>query len=265
MFFAKINSLLKTLYLYKNWLLILGSSFRMTKKWPAICHLRNGIKYEVKDASDIHILKEIWTFNHYGKFLNNITDGAIVVDVGAHIGIFSVMAAKQAKNVKVFSFEPLPKNFQSLKKNVKLNNLEDSVNCFQMAVACKAGERILNVIERTGSSITNDFGGRFSEAIKVPAVSLETVFGSNFIQRCHFLKIDCEGAEYEILYNTSPDILRHIETMTVETHDYERDKKDELKNFLTKNGFEVWLAKADLPGKAPAIWTNLLFAQNKNL
>ena len=112
MFFGKIVLLLRTLYLYKSWPLILSSSFGFFKKWPSICHLRNGIKYHVKDESDIHVIKEIWTFKQYDRFIKNITDHSTVVDIGAHIGVFSVMAAKQAGNVRVFSFEPLPNNFR---------------------------------------------------------------------------------------------------------------------------------------------------------
>lgn len=260
----KLFSFLRTIYLYKNWPLVLRLSFGNFEKWPVVCRLRNGIKYNLHNNGDLHVLKEIWTFNHYGNFLDYIKDDSVVIDIGAHIGIFSVLAAKCASNVKVFSFEPLPENFSILKSNIAINNLEKNIFALPLAVSGERGTRNLNVVARTGSSIVNDFQGHVLQKINVATTTLEDVFNNNNINRCDFLKIDCEGAEYEILFNTPPLILKRIRTITLESHDYFRDKKGELKKFLENNDFIVWSEKNDFPEKTPAIWTNLLFAARKN-
>ena len=260
----KFFSLLKTIHLYKDWSLILRLSFGNLKNWPIIIRLRNGIKYNLYNDGDLHVLKEIWTFNHYGKFLDYIKDSSVIIDIGAHIGIFSVLAARHAPNVRVFSFEPLPENFKILKSNIEINNLEKNIFSFPWAVSGLRGERNLNILARTGSSIVNNSKDEPLEKIKVATVTLEEIFNSNKIDHCNFLKIDCEGAEYEILYSTSPEILKRIKTITLESHDYFRDKKGELKKFLENNGFIVCLEKNNFPETAPVIWTNLLFAERNN-
>jgi FkbM family methyltransferase len=260
----KFFSLIKTIRLYKNWPLVLRLSFGNFKNWPVVIQLRNGIKYNLHNEGDLHVLKEIWTFNHYGKFLDYIKDGSVVIDIGSHIGIFSIRAAKRAHDVQVFSFEPLPENFKILKSNIEINNLEKNIILFPLAVSGDGEERNLNILARTGSSITNDFKGGFSGRIKTPTITLKKIFDDNEIDCCDFLKIDCEGAEYEILYNTPPEILKRVKTITLESHDYFRDKKGELKKILEDNGFIVDVEKNNFSEKTPVIWTNLLFAARKN-
>lgn len=73
------------------------------------------------------------------KFLQNNTE---FVDVGANIGYYSILAASVAKTGHITSFEPEPNNFEILKKNVILNNLEN-VNLHQLAVTNKNEETLL--------------------------------------------------------------------------------------------------------------------------
>ena len=51
----------------------------------------------------------------------------VVVDIGAHIGTFTVGAAKRAMNGRVFAIEPVPENFDLLQENVRVNNRENVV------------------------------------------------------------------------------------------------------------------------------------------
>jgi hypothetical protein len=63
----------------------------------------------------------------------------------------------------------------------------------------------------------------------------------NGITRCDLLKMDCEGAEYEILYNCPPDYLRRIDQIAMEVHrgDKEDQNIDALEKFFRQQGFRT--------------------------
>ena len=74
---------------------------------------------------------------------NIIKNGNIVIDVGAHMGYYSLLFAKLVgKNGKIFAFEPDPKNFSRVQKNVKLNNYMNIV-LTQKAVSDRTGDEKL--------------------------------------------------------------------------------------------------------------------------
>jgi len=87
----------------------------------------------------------------------------------------------------------------------------------------------------------------------VETIALKDFFDGNGISKVDFLKIDCEGAEYEILYNCPQDVLRKIGKISMEYHNLNRmlEKRglkasapkeyngEELGLFLEKSGFNV--------------------------
>ncbi|MBI3589602.1 MAG: FkbM family methyltransferase [Candidatus Liptonbacteria bacterium] len=182
--------------------------FTFEKPKPVICKLRNSTQFLVKSRGDIHVLKEIATYDHYGRFLSRLKNNAVVVDIGAHIGVFSILAAQRIRGAKVFSFEPLPENFSLLKANIDLNALSDRVFPFQLAVSGRRGLRRLHFFsERTGSSFFPIPGQRQTDQFDVHSLTLADIFEKNHISRCDFLKIDCEGSESEIIFHTPRPIL----------------------------------------------------------
>lgn len=77
---------------------------------------------------------------------------------------------------------------------------------------------------------------------------MKDVFIDNNIQKCDFLKVDCEGTEYEILYSPPRDIFERIESITIEYHEqFGTGKGTELKDFLVQQGYNVSLQEGS-PG-----------------
>ncbi len=126
-----------------------------------------------------------------------IKSGMTVVDVGAHIGLISVVAAKQVgKTGTVHCFEPTPRTFDILKTNVSLNDLEGTVVLNQMAVTDKKGIVALGLYEIYGhNTIFPD--GDSKTVIEVESESLDNYFDSN--TKVDVVKIDAEGAEPIVL------------------------------------------------------------------
>src|SRR5205085_647179 len=109
-----------------------------------------------------------------------IKKGDIVVDIGAHIGLFSLCAAQDAS--KVYAFEPLQDNFKLLEENIKQNNCKN-IFPFQMAVARKTGQQELFINDNSlaPSLYINRSTAR---KVMVPTTSLE-----KFVEDMHINKI----------------------------------------------------------------------------
>jgi FkbM family methyltransferase len=126
-------------------------------------------------------------------FLEALRPGSIVLDVGAHIGFFSLIAATLIRPTgKVFAFEPAPDNFEILRRNVDLNGYGNVVP-IQKAVDATSGERMFLLAE---SSDSHSFFKHPLSATKssrpVSCVAIDEFLAGYVID---VVKLDVEGGE----------------------------------------------------------------------
>jgi FkbM family methyltransferase len=168
-----------------------------------------------------------------------------VIDIGGHIGSFSLYAAYKASTGRVFVYEPAPENFAYLQKNIQLNHASH-ITAEKSAVAAEKGTRTFfsNNLNSAESSMhtTSNHG----QQITVPSITLTDIFEEHNISTCNFLKLDCEGAEYEILFTTPRSYLRRINKIAMECHNPSyfnisdpRYTQETMQTFLRNNGFIV--------------------------
>ncbi len=185
--------------------------------------LRNGMQFSVRGgSSDFQVIDEVFIHGVYDRGLDAIEVGHGVVDIGSHVGMFAMAAA--ARGARVVCFEPLPSNFELLKRNIAANNVADRVRANQLAVAGTAGEAELCVVDGdTGGStafpaIHPAWAKRDVRRIPVKCITLRDVLKMSDLAVCDCLKIDCEGAEYDILDNADESDLRRIRAIIMEFH-----------------------------------------------
>jgi FkbM family methyltransferase len=225
----------KIIKIYKTWLFGFLDYFKVLGKRRIIHKLRNNIKYLIRTGtSDFGIINEVYIVKEYNKLSNFIRQDSVVIDIGAHIGVFSILAGKKAFRGKVFAYEPFEENFEMLNKNITLNNMKN-ISAFKLGISNKKGKRKL-VISRDNSG-GHSFYEKNGEKVEIKTITLKQVFEQNKIKKCDFLKIDCEGAEYEILLNTPFKYLKKIKSISAEYHDTGDINK--LKEYLEKAGFNV--------------------------
>jgi len=200
------------------------------------------------NTADMFTVFEVWRRNEYINSNFDIKKDDIVVDIGANIGSFSVLAAKKASDGAIFAYEPNKENYHMLLKNKVLNNAYNLFP-FNLAIAASKGtmEFFIDKSNTAGHSIYATDSGTM---IKVKSDTLKSIFRTNGLKRINYLKIDAEGAEYDILLNTSSDVLRKIDKIVLEYHDYLEHNHSciDLKRYLEKNGFKVEVCRNALFG-----------------
>jgi FkbM family methyltransferase len=203
----------------------------------------------LKGAYEANIIYDVWHQRVYNPKGFEIKDSEVIIDIGAHKGIFSVYAALQAEDVRVFSYEPVPLNFELLTHNIRLNGLTQRVKAYNFAVAAENKIKTLFVRDGTKDSATHSFYQRTKgdKPIEVKCITLQDILAEHGIDKCHLLKLDCQGAEYEILLNAPKELLHRIERIAMEYHKMENFKVEVgarhtvslLKEHLQNVGFEV--------------------------
>ena len=177
----------------------ISARFLKFKRSPFVAISGNGLKLSLLPHSG-----ESFTFYENlieGIYLKNgitLKPGSTVVDIGANIGAFTILAASiVGPRGHVFAFEPIKDTFERLQKNVDLNGLKN-IECRRAAIDSQEGEITLQVAEKsayaTAHKTTIIGDERPSET--VPCLTLDRIFSEFQIDRINLLKIDCEGSEH---------------------------------------------------------------------
>ncbi len=178
----------------------------------------NGLKLKIPGRYYRYFTGE-YEKDNFNFLKEKIKPGFICIDIGAHIGAYTVYMAKLSTG-HVFSFEPTPSSLKTLKKMVTINHCEDTVTVLPAAVAERTGKTIfyLNDSFLSGSDGTRvaeanslvyvDFGKTINkQKIEVDTVSIDDFAEANNL-KIDFIKIDAEGAELDILKGAGKTILK---------------------------------------------------------
>lgn len=228
----RLSLLVKGIFLFKDWDLWLMNRFGFPRRTGVgTFRFRNGVTFAIDfSKQNVGVFQEVWLMDLYEKWYE-IKKGDVVVDIGAHIGAFSVLAAK--KGAHVYAFEPMPISFRFLTENIK----NYDVRAANLAVYDKSGK--LTIFEsKGGSEGASVFPPATSgpvERVTAEATTLEQIFLKNKIERCDFLKMDCEKSEVHILKSTPKEIFKKIKNIAIEYH----NNYDEVRRILIANGFEI--------------------------
>lgn len=163
---------------------------------------KNGFKFEIREGtSDTLVVREVIVEDCYRFNELNLTKG-LVLDVGANIGTFSVLAGQ--KN-KVIAYEPEPNNYELLIKNIKLNKAK--------VVAHELGLGIGGY-----STIDDQQGGSRLGSGEHDVETISLTEALKDIKEIDFMKMDCEGSEYPIILAASGKTLKKIKRFAFEVH-----------------------------------------------
>ncbi|MEX0678489.1 MAG: FkbM family methyltransferase [Pirellulales bacterium] len=168
-------------------------------------------------------------------FRQVIEPDSIVVEVGANIGAHTVFLARQVMpSGMVVAFEPQRILFQTLCANLALNNILNAF-CFQQAVGAQRGSIVVPTLDFTRE---NNFGslalGSYQSGESVPMIRLDDLN----LPACHFLKVDVEGMEKEVIEGGTSLIARCRPVMYVENEN--PDKSDALVRLIDSLSYRMY-------------------------
>jgi FkbM family methyltransferase len=178
-------------------------------------------------------------FAEVPEYVAKATD--TILDVGAHIGTFALLASSKVPRGHVYTVEPSEENFNLLRINLALNKCE---NVTPQRVALSDRDGVVTLYHREwnlGHSITRPT----MHGEEVPTTTLQHFLDLHGIEHADFAKFNCEGAEFPIILSTPREQLRRIAIMLVLYHEdlAASHNRQQLVAHLSACGFETRLAR----------------------
>ncbi len=206
------------------------------------------IHFEVQQAL-YPVFKEIFMEDVYSisSVVKELSSNPVIIDIGANAGFFDILLLSKIPNANIYAYEPLPDNILQIQKLISINpQLQDKLFPKQVAVT-GTPQQTSDLYVETGSkssvvaSVFANFDSRNTRKISVACVTLNEIILNNNLLAIDLIKIDCEGSEYDILYNTDPSIIRRAKMLLIEVHDLDEHQNNitALNNFLKETGYNT--------------------------
>ena len=188
-------------------------------------------------------------------------EGDTVIDIGAHIGRYTITSSKQVGSTgKVVAIEADPDNFQLLKRNIALNNL---TNVLPLNYAVFSTRTRMKLYEQSASAKYNSVmltRARTMNYVEVNADTLDSILEQNRITQVNWIKIDVEGAEFEVLKGSTKTLSSNDISLLVEIHNIDDPSHyDNILDFLKYHNYEITFENRYGSGES-----HIIFRKNNN-
>lgn len=190
---------------------------------------------------DIDLIQK-WMYSTHSyfeeDFLKSLDDyldnNAVIIDIGANIGNHTLFWANEKNAKKIYAIEPVPYIFKILKKNIKINNLEDRVKLYNVGLADKKCQGEIK------SFCKQNLGGTTLKVLQSNTqftIPMRTLDSLNIKEeKIDLIKIDVEGMDYEVLKGAESTVKKHKPLILTESFPNSFDKSNA---FLTELGYKL--------------------------
>lgn len=199
--------------------------------------LTNGLFIYLRArTADRMIFKEVFLHEIYSKYGIEVEENDTVIDIGANVGMFSLYASQKTKSGKVYAFEPFEENYQMLVKQIEGNKLTNIIANKKGLLNIEGKKDLfLSGINTGGHSIQFE---QKAGKVTIDVTTLTKYCQENNIHTIDYLKIDCEGSEFDILQH-DPSILQRVRKLVMECHPYGEETIEKMQGLLEHHGFTV--------------------------
>ena len=209
------------------------------------------IKFNVYQGKEhlMLIFKEIFLSDLYeiDQLCEQLPNNPVIIDIGMNVGYFDILLLSKIPIKKIYAYEPVPSNIAFFKETEEANKLVfREMNVYQMAVTGKPLNSIDLYLEDSNNATVNasvfaGFDKSHKNKLTVPCITLTDIIINNNLEQIDYLKMDCEGSEFDILLNTDPELLKRISKMTIEVHDLDNENNNiiHLANYLESLGYST--------------------------
>lgn len=226
---------------------------RNIHNWPVLAHLvlpitgMRGVKivirdshmhFQVRDLVDLMALSDACLLRDYERYGFKVRNGWTIIDAGAGIGSFAIPTALEQPGCTIAAFEPHPETFFLLQENIRQNSVVN-VEPFPFALGSQGQAKLYLGGHGPLQSSTIPPENRSSRTVDVKVRSLESIVHS-LRRPVDLLKMDCEGAEYEVLMSAPTECFRMIHRICLEYHDLVTEfNHDDLVSLLEQLHYRV--------------------------
>ncbi len=213
------------------------------------------------------LYREIFEERSYLRHRVAIEPGACIFDVGANIGLFALFVARQASNVTLYGFEPIPPVFQALELNCRLHSIDARLFNYGLAAAEGSAhftyyphvsilsgqfadpqhvrETVRTYLENEAAGLLAD--GQIDELLEnrlqtenfvCPLKTISQTIRENAVEHIDLLKVDVEKCEWEVLAGIEACHWPMIRQVVLEVHDVD-GRLDRITQELKLEGFDV--------------------------
>lgn len=225
----------------ENWWAGWDLRLRRQYRRPELLRLRNGLRVVCRGGTrDWDVLQEVFFVGAYGhamRYLGRQAGAVRVLDLGANIGFFSLLAASTHPDCLVRAYEPGPPNFTGFEINSLLNpRVSARIELVREAAggSTRKADWHFDELNPAGSSLFAASGRLFPVAIRAFPEILESIDGM-----ISLAKIDIEGAEYELIESIEEKHWLKLQAVVIEIHDDPRGKSrpGELLEHFRRRGY----------------------------
>lgn len=212
------------------------------QRHPYTARLKSGLSFTLQPrCGDWFTLLECVVRRDYFQDGIELRTGDTVIDIGANFGAFSIAASRLVGDSgKVWCYEPNPFVFERLEHNLRINGCRN-VTAFNEAVQGRSGDIDLFVDRKSAFSTTHpEVDGRLSstQPTRVPMLGIDAAL-ERAGRSVALLKMDCEGAEYDILQHLTPGASSTVRQVVMEVHRIPGESVDSIPQRLGQLGFDV--------------------------
>ena len=213
----------------------------------------SNLRYELEAAGNNEVLLQF--------MLSHASPGSVIYDVGAYIGLYSILLAERIKNSLIYAFEPNPVTFTKLVENIKRVGLQKRVIALNAALDECCGKRSFNMSSDPARSSLYEYNATYSnntvaKSVLVNCYSIDYLVESGLCKPPDIIKIDAEGNEHRVVFGSKSVIISKSPKICFEPHGLEGEDlntSEPIKEFLSQFGYKfdslgypIWCYKPPL-------------------
>lgn len=219
----------------------------------------SGVSIYVESVEEFYIINEVYVEEEY-QFKTAYK--VVLIDIGTNIGTASLYFSALENVNKIYCFEPVLDTYNQAKFNFSINEISKkivTINNFGLGSNERDEIFIFDKQVKGNTGIRGKMSSSYSEntniqevnvKIKPASIEIQKIIDANSSSKI-VIKMDCEGAEYEIFENLTSEIFSHIDVFMIEWHD--KGSKI-IEDILLNNGFNLFLK--DLAPNAGIIYAS---------
>ena len=206
--------------------------------------------YPDSQSASAAIYCGLYDYHEMNFLLRYLREEDSFLDIGANIGIYTLLAASKIKSGSIYSFEALPINYLRLEENIKLNNLTQ-VKPLSIAIADSVGSVTISNNTKSDSTafITTNTQDTTAESLQIPSSTLDNLLQNENLNHLTLAKMDIEGAEILALKGATSLLQQQrphvwiLELLNGVNHGY---RKQDIVKLLQDYGYGLYHYNADI-------------------